>query len=144
MGIITLIFRLIKLFVGNSLASHQQERVKRRRSLTKTSMHELGVEDLRPWAQPPPKSPVPHKSPSTDGTMDPFLALALKNNASVSKKSPSPEPRKSPVQKVSAPTGPSKAPKVSLDCPDRPTMRALLDDLDNITIQDRSLNSNLS
>ena len=107
-------------------------------------MHELGVDDLRPWAQPPPKSPVPHKSPSTDRTMDPFLALALKNTASATNNNSSPEPRKSPVQKVSAPTGPSKAPKVSLDCPDRPTMRALLDDLDNITIQESSINSNLS
>lgn len=37
--------------LGGLTANHASDRAKRRRSLTKLSMNELGVEDNRPWAQ---------------------------------------------------------------------------------------------
>ena len=39
------------MYIPNVKASHSSDRAKRRRSLTKLSMNELGVEDIRPWAQ---------------------------------------------------------------------------------------------
>ena len=126
-------------FLGDFAANHAKERVKRRKSLTKLSINELGVDDTHPWL---PRSPNPLTPPTEHHDKSP---------GGRSPRSPSGQSPKSGGSGSAKVLGskedpnrnlffenvkPAESTNEKLECMDRTSFRRLMDDLDNITIQE--------
>ena len=125
--------------LGDFAANHAKERVKRRKSLTKLSINELGVDDTHPWL---PRSPNP---------LTPPTEYHDKSPGGRSPRSPSGQSPKSGGSGSAKVLGskedpnrnlffenvkPAESTNEKLECMDRTSFRRLMDDLDNITIQE--------
>ena len=126
-------------FQGDFAANHAKERVKRRKSLTKLSINELGVDDTHPWL---PRSPNPltppaehhdkspgGRSPRSPSGQSPKSGGSGSAKVSSSKEDPN---RNLFFENIK----PAESTNEKLECMDRTSFRRLMDDLDNITIQE--------
>ena len=121
------------LFLGDFAANHAKERVKRRKSLTKLSINELGVDDTHPWL---PRSPNPLTPPAEHHDKSPRSpsGQSPRSGGSGSAKLGSKEdPNRNLFFENVKPTDSTNE---KLECMDRTSFRRLMDDLDNITIQE--------
>ena len=120
-------------FLGDFAANHAKERVKRRKSLTKLSINELGVDDTHPWL---PRSPNPLTPPAEHHDKSPRSpsGQSPRSGGSGSAKLGSKEdPNRNLFFENVKPTDSTNE---KLECMDRTSFRRLMDDLDNITIQE--------
>ena len=114
--------------------------MKRRKSLTKLSINELGVDDTHPWL---PRSPNPLTPPAEQHDKSP----GGRSPGGRSPSGQSPRSGGSGSAKLGSKEDPNRnlffenvkpveSTNEKLECMDRTSFRRLMDDLDNITIQE--------